>query len=377
MSMASWHHCKNLLCVRLDNMGDLLMSSPAISALKRSFKCKISLLTSTMAQPLVEFIPDIDESIVVDIPWVKTTHYQQSSFFKITAGLREKNFDGAVIFTTFSQNPLPAAMLLYDAGIRNVLAYCRENPYNLISNWIPELEPYRLIRHQVQRDLDLVRVIGAHAENDHIVLQNKTSLQNDAWIKNKLTADGIDLDRDWIIIHPGVSEEKRRYDTQCWIEVSQTLIERCNIQIVITGSANETQLAETIAEKFSKNVCSLAGKLDIGQLIDVIRMSSTIVSVNTVTSHLAAAVKTPMVVLYALTNPQHSPWKGRGYLLPFSVREELQSRNEVLRYLNDTYYPGSYSVKPQEVVKAVHSILYDKNVPELPELVLANDIVLR
>jgi ADP-heptose:LPS heptosyltransferase len=267
-------------------------------------------------------------------------------------------------------------MLLFEAGIEKVLAYCRENPYGLISHWIPEQEPYTFMRHQVQRDLDLVGAIGALAQHDRILLQKKSLQAKSLSIKKKLSDRGIDLNKNWIIIHPGVSEEKRRYDTPCWIDVCRMLVERYDVQIVITGSAQETTLAETIHNHVSKNVFSVAGMLDVGELIEVIQMTSLVVSVNTVVPHLAAAIGTPVVVLYALTNPQHPPWKGKGYILPFSVRDELQSRNEVLRYLQNTYYPGSYSVNPQEVVKAVYSILCCKHTPGLPELVVVNTPVL-
>jgi ADP-heptose:LPS heptosyltransferase len=54
--MDPWKDCKNILCLRTDNMGDLLMSAPAIRALKNSFHCKITLLASPMAAEAANFI---------------------------------------------------------------------------------------------------------------------------------------------------------------------------------------------------------------------------------------------------------------------------------------------------------------------------------
>mgnify|MGYP003350186482 CR=1 FL=1 len=62
----------------------------------------------------------------------------------------------AVIFTVYSQNPLPAALFATWAGIPLRLAYCRENPYALLTDWVPEPEPESFIRHEVQRQIDLV-----------------------------------------------------------------------------------------------------------------------------------------------------------------------------------------------------------------------------
>ncbi len=71
--------------------------------------------------------------------------------------MRHGGFDAAVIFTVYSQSPLPAAMLCYLAGIPRRLAHCRENPYALLSDWLREPEPQQRTRHEVERQLDLVR----------------------------------------------------------------------------------------------------------------------------------------------------------------------------------------------------------------------------
>src|SRR5690606_22825058 len=84
-------------------------------------------------------------------------------FSALVDQLKQYRFDGCVIFTVYSQNPLPAAMLAWMAGIPLRLAYCRENPYQLLSHWVPDDEPYSQIRHQVVRDLELVKHIGAEA----------------------------------------------------------------------------------------------------------------------------------------------------------------------------------------------------------------------
>src|SRR5829696_7132713 len=104
--MNKWTACKNILCVRADNMGDLIMSSPAIRALKESFHCRITVLTSSMGAGIASYIPSIDEVIVCDLPWVKTNHQHDSQqFFAIVEQLKKYEFDAVVIFTVFSQNP--------------------------------------------------------------------------------------------------------------------------------------------------------------------------------------------------------------------------------------------------------------------------------
>ncbi len=158
MFSEAWKSCKNILCIRLDNMGDVLMSQPAIRALKERIPGrKATLLTSGAGSSIAPFIPEVDETITFDVPWVKTNETSgEQQLLALANELRSRQFDAAVIFTVYSQNPLPAAMLCYLAGIKKVLGYCRENPYQLISQWVPDKEPLDYVVHEVERQLRLV-----------------------------------------------------------------------------------------------------------------------------------------------------------------------------------------------------------------------------
>src|SRR4051794_11425704 len=114
----SWQHCKNILVIRADNMGDLIMSAPAIRAVKQTFNARITVLTSSMAVGITPYLEEIDEVIVYDLPWVKAREVVASQeIFSLVQILKERAFDAVVIFTVFSQNPLPAAMVAFMAGI--------------------------------------------------------------------------------------------------------------------------------------------------------------------------------------------------------------------------------------------------------------------
>src|SRR5687767_4846599 len=127
--MEHWMSCKNLLCIKPDNMGDIIMSGPAIRAFKEKFKCNITLLCSSMGKPITPCIAEINDIIVFDLPWVKVTEeIEPDNILQLVELLKNKSFDAAVIFTTYSQSALPAAMLVYLAGIPRRLAYSRENP---------------------------------------------------------------------------------------------------------------------------------------------------------------------------------------------------------------------------------------------------------
>ncbi|HYH57102.1 MAG TPA: glycosyltransferase family 9 protein, partial [Anseongella sp.] len=196
----SWDDFRNILCVRPDNMGDVLMTSPAIRALKNSGKDrKITLLTSGTGSRIAKFIPEIDDIIEFDLPWYKHEADSGALVSDLTEKLREGHFDAAVIFTVYSQNPLPTAMLCYLAGIPSIAGYCRENPYRLMTHWIPDEEPLYKIRHEVTRQIDLVRSLGAEPAQEELSLEVPQGAGEKALAK--LRAAGLNTEEPWLIIH--------------------------------------------------------------------------------------------------------------------------------------------------------------------------------
>jgi len=320
-----WAGCKRILVVRPDNMGDLLMSAPAIRALKQTFECEITVLTSSRGAVIADSIPEIDDTIIFDAPWVKTA--STDDYNEIITLLRNEEFDGAVIFTVYSQNPLPSAMMVYQAGIPLRLAYCRENPYGLLTHWEPEKEPYEYIRHQVRRDLDLVSSIGAFTADEQLRVEINESL----WpgIQKKMAAAGLDLEKPWIILHPDVSEEKRLYPVAEWTAAVEKLSATLHCQFLLTGLTPNEELVQALE---SYPVYSLTGQLTIQELITLVSHARMVIAVNTGIIHIAAATDTSVLVIYALTNPQHTPWNVHSKVLYFDVPEKLRSRNEVVRY---------------------------------------------
>lgn len=347
--MGMWGNCKKILCIRADNMGDLIMTTPALRALKETFHCHITVLTSSMGKGITPFIPFIDDTIVFDAPWIKSALPTDfSSLSPLIETLRQGQFDAAVIFTVYSQSALPAAMMTAMAGIPRRLAYCRENPYGLLTDWVPDKEPYEYILHQVERDLRLAGAIGALTRNDRLFI-NCPDANVDA-AQNKLFKRGILSDEPFLIFHPGVSEEKRKYPVAHWIELGREITKLFNIRIFITGIQNEYSLAQTICEGIGSNALNVAGLLNLGEFIALADKSLLVVTVNTSTVHIAAARQTPVVVLYAMTNPQHTPWKVENKVFYFSVAGTLKSKNEIVAHVDRTIYNKPVEMPPPAII---------------------------
>ncbi|WP_408096186.1 lipopolysaccharide heptosyltransferase II [Peredibacter sp. HCB2-198] len=303
--MNAWLNAKKILCVRLDAMGDLLMTTPAMSALKKQLPGRsLTLLTSKQGMEIAKSIPLFDDVISYGAPWLKAsgTLNDPVSDLKMIERLKRENFDGAIIFTVYSQNPLPSALLCYLAGIPLRTAYCRENPYSLLTHWIKETEPQETLRHEVKRHLDLAHELGASRDPLPLILDV------DPKARMKLEDKMQDLQGNWIVIHPGATAESRRYRTSGFAQVADMLTERLGKKIIFTGGPDERELIEQIQSQMKHDSISFAGKLSLEEMIALIQKTPLIISNNSGPVHMAAALGIPVLVLYALTNPQHTPW---------------------------------------------------------------------
>lgn len=352
----NWIGTENILCIRLDNMGDLLMSSPAIRALKETFRSQITVLTSSMAGKIAKYIPGVDDVLISDVPWVKTDSSDgPAGYFNLVETIKEKGFDASVVFNVYSQNPLPSAMIPYLAGVPLRLAYCRENPYELLTDWVPDKEPLSNISHQVTRDLQLVANVGASASSDELTL----NVPNYAYssLQEKLSEAGVSLHHPWIIVHPGASETKREYPSEDFNNILKRVVDELDVQLILTGNAKEKILTERLRCGIESRSVSVAGMFSIEEFMALIDLAPLVLSVNTGTVHIAAALKTPVVVLYALTNPQHTPWKVTSKVFTFPVDEDLQSKNEIIRYVNNNIVHHSEYPQPEDVVNSLKQLM--------------------
>jgi lipopolysaccharide heptosyltransferase II len=353
VNASRWIEARNILCVRLDSLGDVLMCTPAMRALKESHaRPRLTLLTSSGAAAAAPFIPELDAVIDYAAPWMKSsTPHQAGIDAAFIESLAARHFDAAVIFTSFSQSALPAALLCYLAGIPLRLAHCRENPYDMLSDWIADPEPQTLVRHEVRRQLDLVASVGCRAGSARLSFAVRES-DLDA-LRRCLDEAGIGADAPLILLHPGASAPSRRYPAERWAEVVRLLAGCSDCQLMFTGEEREVPLIERIRASCGVAVHSLAGKLSLGQLGAAIRLASVLISNNTGPAHMAAAIGTPLVDLYALTNPQHTPWH---------VESRLLFHDVPCRFCYKSVCPQGHhdclgKVEPARVVDAALSLL--------------------
>ena len=235
-----WADAERVLCVRLDALGDVLMTTPALRALKAARPGRqITLLTSPAGAEAATLIPSVDDVIVYQAPWMKAAAARVNSRadHAMLEHLRDARFDAAAIFTVYSQNPLPAALMCTLADIPLRLAHCRENPYQLLTHWVPEPEPARLVRHEVRRQLDLVSAVGCPIGDEHMEIEVPADARRR--VLGELQRLGINPRSSWVVIHPGATAPSRRYPPEHFARVARRLVLDVDMHVIFTGSAAE------------------------------------------------------------------------------------------------------------------------------------------
>jgi ADP-heptose:LPS heptosyltransferase len=164
-------------------------------------------------------------------------------------------------------------------------------------------------------------------------------------------------------MHPGATAPSRRYPAEQFGEVVRILANETRTTVLVTGDESEGPLTEQVCASSGGRAHSLAGRLTLGELAALVEAAPVLVTNNTGPAHLAAAVGTPVVDLYALTNPQHTPWRVPSRVLSFDVpcRNCFKSvcpagHNDCLR-----------KITPAEVAAAVRELLATTR-PAAPKL---------
>jgi lipopolysaccharide heptosyltransferase II len=305
-----WAGARRVLAVRLDALGDVLMTTPALRALAEARpSIDLTLLTSPAGAAVARLIPEVTSVLVAEPSWMKPARPDDDAGAadrRLVEQLRDGCFDGAVIFTVSTQSALPAALSCRLAGIPLRLAHSRENPYRLLTDWVPEPEPDTPLRHEVRRQLDLVATIGARIDDEHLSVRVPAGAARR--IRALLTSQGIRRGRPWAVIHPGATAPSRRWPADRFAAVARTLATEHGWLIVATGQGQDAAQAREVVAGLGDRGVSLAGSLDIGELAALIAAAPVLIANNSGPSHLAAAVGTPVVDVYAMTNLQHAPW---------------------------------------------------------------------
>lgn len=318
-----WRAARRVLAIRLDNLGDVLMTTPALDAIRQSSPgISLTLLGSPAGAGALDHLPPLDDAIAYEAPWMKsggiTAPDAVARDHALIARLAQRRFDAAIVFTVCTQSALPAALMCRLAGIPLRLAHSRENPYDLLTDWVPDRDAIDTgMRHEVQRQLDLVASVGFRPAAER--LQFRYAAADVVSLRTRLRQAGGCDRQPYLLVHPGATAASRRWPAERFGIAADAIAQRSGCRVVFCGGPGEQALVDEARARMHTRSVSLAGALSLGELAALIAGAQVLLCNNSGPAHLAAALGTPVVVLYALTNPQHTPWRARARVMNHDV----------------------------------------------------------
>jgi len=296
---------KNILIVSSTAIGDTLMSTPAIRAVRKGFpKARIIALFNKDNMELFADNPNIDGVEPYYGGWKK--------FISTVTELRKYSFDAALIL---HGNEPQATPLAYLTGARFIVKLPNVSRFSfLLSNESPELR-WAELGHGIEARLQAAALLGCKAEG----LQMDLPLDKgyDEGVQAFMRREGLGSYGEKILIgiNPGASTLSRQWFPVRFIELASRLMEKVpGLKIVLTGSPDELELCREIAGGTgdTHGVVIAAGRLTLPESATLIGRFSAFITGDTGPMHIAYALKTPVVALYAVSQPEKTgPLTGR------------------------------------------------------------------
>jgi ADP-heptose:LPS heptosyltransferase len=342
---------RRVLVVRLDGAGDVLLAGPAVRAVAAAPDTEVSLLCGPAGEPAGRLLPGVRHVLRWSSPWVvaPAPPVSRADVDDVVARLAEHAFDEAVVLTSFHQSPLPTALLLRLAGIGHITGASVDYPGALLD---VRLRPGDALGDDLPEDLpepERAVAIAAAAgyrlpPGDDGRLAVCPPPPVDALL-------GPLAYEPYVVLHPGAAVPARQWPAEHHRAAAQ-LLERAGLPVVVTGGPGERDLTATVAGGRSLD---LGGRTDLAHLAGVLAGAVALVAGNTGAAHLAAAVGTPVVSLFAPVVPAHKwrPYKVRHVLLG---DQHAPCRDTRARECPVPGHPCLRGVAPEEVVAAVQRL---------------------
>ncbi|HEY9670549.1 MAG TPA: glycosyltransferase family 9 protein [Waterburya sp.] len=320
--MEQWSAVRNILVMRLDNIGDVIMTSPALRAIKENLpNSRITLMASPAGTQAASLLPWVDDVLTWRVVWqdLGRLAFDPVREWELIETVRDRKFDAAIIFTSFSQTPHPAGYLCYLAGIPLRLGESKEWGGGVLSTEVKSA-PDEI--HQVERNLRLIESVGFevcdHAERTSgaarsLSIQIPESAQHSATAK--LIERGLTANAPYLLLNPWTSCQARTYSSERFAVAARQLAEITGCPVVVTGVEKDRDRSSPLLEALAPYAIDLIGATNLPELAALIAGARLVLTNNTSTMHLADATRTPSVILYAGTDyesqwkPRHSPFR--------------------------------------------------------------------
>ncbi|MDN0200635.1 glycosyltransferase family 9 protein [Streptomyces sp. S.PNR 29] len=323
------------LVTRLDSFGDVLLAGPAVRAVAARAD-HVTLLCGPRGAPAARLLPGVDDILVWDAPWVgfEPPDVDREETDRLVDAI---DADTALILTSFHQSPLPTALLLRLAGVGRIAADSEDYPGSLL-----DLRHHRAPHaHEAEAALDLAEAAGFPRPDDGRLRVLPPPATSD------LTGP-----EPYVVLHPGASVPARAWSPEHSAEAVRELT-GAGHRVVVTGGPDERDLTAYAA---GAHGLDLGGRTGARELAGVLAGAAAVVTGNTAPAHLAAAVGTPVVSLFAPVVPAER-WRPYGVPYVLLGDQDAPCAGSRARTCPVPGHPCLNTVTATDVVTAVEKLL--------------------
>lgn len=281
---------EKILFFRPDHIGDLLLTTPAIHSLKKSFpEVDLTIAVGSWSKDILKYNPYIDNVFIINLPSLargtKTSYFEM---IKRTFRLRKSTYDHIFSFRIAAKS---AVVSLFLGGKK------RWGFDVMKSKWaFTEKIHYDKNKHVVENYLNLIESFGAKRENNGLEIFIKEEERLNFEKK-------FNLPENYVIISPGAGYSPKLWVSERWSEIANWLNANINIPFVFTGIISEEFLINAITSNVKGTFLNLCGMLSLRELAILMERSKLLLTVDSAAMHLAVATKTPVIALFGYTNP--------------------------------------------------------------------------
>jgi lipopolysaccharide heptosyltransferase I len=318
---------KNILIIKPSSLGDIILALPALTALRKSFPdAEISWLIRPEFAPILENHPHLTEIIPFDRKFLGKAWFHPgalASLISLIKRLRRGEFDAVIDF----QGLFRTASLAWLSGCKNRfgIAGAREFAHFFYTHKITQTKD---CIHLVDYYLKIIKAAGASELNVQFVLPQHPEAADSV----RRLLDNHDIAQDnYVVLIPGSAHEDKRWPVERFAELAGKISSQFGLPIVATGDTAEVALIEKLKGLSKVPVANIAGKTSLSELVVLLKHAKLVVSNDTGPGHIAAALSTPLVLMFSWSNPARiAPYKRIECLVarePFSRGHKIKSRD--------------------------------------------------
>ncbi|MBI3321471.1 MAG: lipopolysaccharide heptosyltransferase II [Candidatus Omnitrophica bacterium] len=279
---------KRILVIRLDRLGDVVLSTPVLQALREHVPhAFIAMMVRPACRDVVAGHPSLNEVIVYEKEGAQRSLLGTVRFAR---GLRRYAFDTALILHPTNRSHWIPRL----AGIPVRIGYNRKSAW-LLTHRLPHRKQ-RGDKHEAEYTLELLRIFGLHPGRPHPLVSVQAGAQER--LASVLTDQGFNATARVVAIHPAASCPSKRWMPERFAEVADRLIEQVNVQVVLVAGVAEIGPARAVEGAMRHRALNLAGKLSVAELAALLQRCALLISNDSGPVHVAAAVGTPVVAIF-------------------------------------------------------------------------------